>query len=762
MLIFPLKNVNKSIKAKWIAPAGVSEEKNCYFRVRKKNNIDSVPEDALLHIAAESYYMLYVNGLLVGRGPVRGTHTVNFFDTYNIAGFLHKGENIISVLCLCMNIDTYVAAPAQPGVIIELEDIVSTDSSWDAEVASEWRQDVMQYSVQTGFCEWRDLRKTSIGWHKFEDSSNWDKAYEIKINKKLIPRDIPRLAEKEYLPVDIPVTALVPPLKDPEDIYISKILTEEEHKAISLSYVEDMVIEPVEGGIAIIFNFDREIIGRFELDITAPTGTIVDLVHEEELWHKRLRADHISDEYNFADRYILREGRQTIGNTLLERGFRMVQVVVRNFKSPVIIHKAKSIDARYPFEAKASFHSSDPLLNRIWEVCSETISTCTTDVFIDCPWRERAFWVNDMIVENKVALQLFGDRRASARAFRLAFANRNDIGLLPGVCPAPQEDIFILLPTNLYMSKMLKDYYMYSGDIEMVNDFLPAIITIIDIFSDWVNKKGLIKPPDKYWNFFDWSYGLNDIDYNGKITSLLNFFYISAIKDCIELAEVSGIKIKKQKYLKILKKVKNGTEKYLKNGNYFIDSPDGISSQLAHALAFLTDEYKDDFIVDALLDKNLLIPEFFFHIFIFDVLKKLDKADEAINRIRKYWGKNVMTGTPTIWEAGIHASGKQAFRETGSLCHGFATAPVDFIQTAILGISPLKAGFEEFKVAPVPCGIEFAHGNVPTPKGNIQIRWKKERNIIKVSLTVPKGLIAIINNAKLSAGNHEFELNKIE
>lgn len=758
MLIFPLNNVNRPINAKWIAPAGVSEEKNCYFRARKKFNIDSIPKSALLHIAAESYYMIYVNGLLIGRGPVRGTHTVNFFDTYNIADLLHKGENIISVLCLCMNIDTYVAAPAEPGVIIELENIISTDSSWEVQAANEWRQDVMQYSVQTGFCEWHDLRKTPIGWHEFEDNSNWDKACEIKINKELIPRDIPRLSEKEYFPVDIPVTALVPPLKDSEDIYIAKILTEEEHKTISLSYVEDMVIEPVEGGLAIVFNFDREIIGRFELDITAPAGTIVDLVYEEELWHNRLRADHISDEYNFADRYILHEGRQTIGNTLLERGFRMVQVVMRNFKIPVTIHKVKSIDSRYPFEAKASFHSSDPLLNKIWNVCSETISACTTDVFIDCPWRERAFWVNDMIVENKVALQLFGDPIVSARAFRLAFANKNDIGLLPGVCPAPQEDIFILLPTNLYMSKMLKDYYMYSGDIEMVNEFLPSIITIIDIFSGWINKKGLLEPPDKYWNFFDWSYGLNDIDYTGKVTSLLNFFYISAIKDCMELAEASGIKIEKQKYLKLLKKVKNGTDKYLKNGNYFIDSPDGISSQLAHALAFLTDEYKDDFILDALLDKNILIPEFFFHIFIFDALMKLNKADEALRRIRKYWGENVMTGTPTIWEAGIHVNGKKAFKESGSLCHGFATAPVDFIQTTIIGISPLKAGFKEFKVAPIPCGIEFANGSIPTPSGNIEISWEKVDEIIEVSLTVPKGLTAITAHGKFNTGSHQFEL----
>ncbi len=220
---------------------------------------------------------------------------------------------------------------------------------------------------------------------------------------------------------------------------------------------------------------------------------------------------------------------------------------------------------------------------------------------------------------------------------------------------------------------------------------------IIDIFSGWINEKGLIEPPEKYWNFFDWSYGLNNIDYNGKITSLLNFFYISAVKDCFELVGEAEIRVEKEKYLKLLENVKIGTEKYLKHGNYFIDSAGGISSQLAHALVFLTGEYEDDIILKALLDKDLLIPEFFFHIFIFEALTKLGKADEVLKRIRKYWGKNVMTGTPTIWEAGIHAEGKKAFREAGSLCHGFARVPIDFLQTTILGIYPLKAGFKEFK-----------------------------------------------------------------
>ena len=774
---------SKDMRAKWIAPAGVACEQNLYFRVRKIFPIENKPDKILLHIAAETYYILYLNGRLVGRGPVRGTHENNYFDTYEVASFLNSGENFICVLCCCMNIDTFVAAPAEPGVILELEEIVSTDSSWEALKAEEWKKDVCIYTIQTGFSEWRDFRKEPLGWLTFEDSRKWEKAIEIpsssKIHKKrLIPRDIPELAEQAFSPVDIPVAIAVPRLENAEDIFVARNMTEESHMSLPHSFtgklntlcmagLKNLTVKPLtdNSGLAFVLDFGREIIGRFELDISAPDGTIVDICHEEELWSGRLRADRINDNYNFADRYILRKGRQLIGNSLFERGYRMVQVVIRNFNKPVTVHNARAIDARYPFVKKGSFFCSDNLLNRIWDVCCETLSACATDVFIDCPWRERSFWVNDMIVENRTTLQAFGDSRINARAFRLAFADRDEQGLVPGVCPAPKDKKarLTLLPSNLYMARMLKDYCLYTGDLEMAKNILPEMFKIIDVFSSWINEDGLIKPPEKYWNFFDWSYGLSGINYDGKITSLMNFFYIMTLKDCIEIGEMSGIETNKEKYLKLIRKVKNATEKYLLKDNRFADCKNddgslGNPSKLAQALALLTGEFDDSFLIDGLLDRNLLIPELYFQFFIFEALSKVNREDAILRTIRKYWGEIVMSGTPTIWEAGIHGKGKNAFAGNGSLCHGFATAPVDFMQSSILGVYPLKPGFRKFKVSPIHLDLDFAEGRVPTPEGNIHIRWDRIGDVFKVALMVPAGLTACTDAGEFGSGKHEFEL----
>ena len=66
-----------------------------------------------------------------------------------------------------------------------------------------------------------------------------------------------------------------------------------------------------------------------------------------------------------AERYILRAGRQEIGGVLQERGFRLIQLTLRNVTAPVAIHRIRAVDRRYPFAARGSFFCGDYRLNRL-------------------------------------------------------------------------------------------------------------------------------------------------------------------------------------------------------------------------------------------------------------------------------------------------------------------------------------------------------------------------------------------------------------
>jgi len=762
------------MNASWIAPENSGHEKNYYFRTRKIFRLECRPETAPFHLSAESYYLLTVNGRTVGRGPARGTHTVNYFDTWDLASELRPGDNEILILCQCMNVDDFVSAPAQPAVIAELDGFFGTDASWEVQPGTEWRQDVNPYTGQVGFAEWRDFRNRA---------DRWEPAQVLPPNspvltKRLLPRDVPELQETVYFPADLPVQAATPPLADADDKNIHKIFTYEKHTPLARNLKSllqpgggDTVITPLPdgGGIALVFDFDREIIGRFELDITAPSGTIVDLGHDEELWNRRIKTDHSQEFYTFTDRYVLDGRRVVVGNTLHQRGFRMVQIVIRNLQGPAIIHGVRAVDARYPYPETGSFNSSDMLLNRLWQICRETLSACTTDVFTDCPWRERSFWVNDMIVENRTTLEMFGDLRVNARAFRMALSDAFDDGLIPGVCPCPRNKrVLILLPTDLYITEMLSDYYQYSGDAALVREMLPGLLKIIAVFRGWEDADGLLNPPPEYWNFFDWSYELNHFNFNGRQTSLMNYFYLMALKNLVrlgrEVGDLTDFGWMEERIKNLPARI---TARFFKPDRRLLadvvdlNATGGRFSQLAHALALLADACTPELrtvAAKALVDPELLMPEYYFHFFIFQALNITGQGADALARIRKYWGEVVETGTPTIWEAGIHGHGKKAYGEDGSLCHGFATSPVDFLQAAVLGVQPKTPGFRTFTVAPQPFDLTFAEGRIPTPAGNITIRWEKQSDYLAVTLNVPPGLTAVTAAGDFAAGCHQFHL----
>lgn len=773
------------MNGQWITVPGESRRKNIYFRARKNFKIARVAPGQKLHIAAESYYMLWINGNIIGRGPARGSRSVNFVDTYEIGEHLQLGENWIAVLVQSMNIPNYISAPVAAAVIIDIEGIAVSGVDWEVSHNREWREDVDIYTKQTGFCEYRNLRETPLGWETGNDPAKWiaaevlGKASDDFFGKKLLPRQIPELRSVSHHPVEITRTAHVVSAPDIPDMKAALSIDKAKHINVDGELSEKctmllsggehqvMIMPPENGyGVSITFDFQRETIGFLELKLTAPAGVQVDLCHDEELFDGRIIASR--GRYNFADRYITRSGIQVVGNTLHERGFRLVEVVFRNFTKPLILHSVQAIDRRYPFTQRGSFYCSDMLLNRIWDVSLETLSTCTTDVFTDCPWRERTFWVNDMMVENIVALQAFGDYRLNAHALRLAISNRRKDGWMPGMCPDIGNLGNVLVPANLLVMLVLKDYYWYSGDSELLDELLPEMLELLGLFEPLMDADHQIVPPAEMWNFVDWSYGAKKISHDGRNSSLLNWLYCAAVNVACELLETSGAHKSAAEWRRKIPPVVAGIEKRFWRDDKKMysefeetDKDKIIYSQICHAFALMSGalpEMRRTDSVAALGSREAITPELYMYHFVLNELSDHGLFDQGLSYVREHWGRMIKTGTPTLWEIGVYPiySEKRDSDSAHSLCHGFCTTPVNYFQTAILGVRPLKPGFMLFEAKPAVHDLDFAQGSIPTPKGNIRIKWNREGGKIKVNLFVPHGLSAQTAIGTLPSGHHEF------
>lgn len=756
--------------ARWIAAPGAADRTNVLFRARTSITLDALPRTAPMLVAAETVYRIYINGTSAARGPARGTRAVNFYDGLDVAPLLRAGRNWIAVEVHSPNRPTYKAAPAQPALRLQCDALgLATDASWETQLAPDWRTDAPLYTYQIGFMEWRDLGREPAGWRLGADTSLWTPAGSTSAGaaierKALLPRDVPPLAEWAYCPVDAPVMTRTPARYDAEGDVVARLMDEEEHvplsPAVCLPLTEPWggpaIVQPQPdgAGVCLILDFGREINGRLELDVEAPAGAILDIGYEEELQHGRLPLMHGA--YAFADRYILREGRQTVGNAFAERGYRLVQIALRNFKRPIRIHRATAVDRRYPYVDRGSFTCSDAQLNAIWKICEETLRACTTDTFVDCPWRENTLYYNDLIVENVASLEAFGDARIVARCLRLAVSQLRPNGLIPtavpaglldGLTPDQSADRLTLPASNLFLPCMLEEYLLYTGDRRLVDELLPVLRKMLGTVAEWEDADGLLTPPGQYWNFIDWSYP-EPLD--GLNTSTLNWIYVWALDVAARLMRRVGRDGEAPTLERRAAHTTAGIERrfWSDERRCYLEHLPGVTvkplaSQLSHAMALLSGRLPAERAgraLDALLDADLPAPDLYLQHLALRALTACGAADRALERIRRYWGPIALSGSPTVWECGVHTPGKAAFGNAGSLCHGFSTAPIDFLQTVVLGVRPLEPGFARCRIAPHSLGLEQARGRVPTPRGDLEIAWTRAGGATAATIRVPAGI----------------------
>jgi hypothetical protein len=331
------------------------------------------------------------------------------------------------------------------------------------------------------------------------------------------------------------------------------------------------------------------------------------------------------------------------------------------------------------------------------------------------------------------------------------------------------------------------EYVLYSGDTASLREWMPRLRQMMATFRGFKTSRGVIDLQGHYQGdttFFDWSFELNGKQIPASGSSLMNCMYIIALQAMARLGELAedpdpdcGAELREMRSATI-REFYREDEKVLLDALHPIVNEEllrqcGVpldrhaefrTSKVANALALLAALPQarpgtDEVFRHALLDDACFPPELFYGSFVLLALKGAGLDAEALAYLRKYWGPMLDSGTPTLWENGVYSAGKAGFGGSASLCHGFSTSPVDFLQTVLLGIAPVKPGFTEFRFAPTPCGLDFAHGAVPTPHGAIRVSWKRQGEHLEAELTVPEACTAETPNGPLAAGIHRLAWN---
>jgi lysophospholipase L1-like esterase len=401
----------------------------------------------------------------------------------------------------------------------------------------------------------------------------------------------------------------------------------------------------------------------------------------------------------------------------------------------------------YPFdETAAMFHSSDTVLNRVWEMCKYSVkATSFLGIFVDGD-RERIPYEGDIIVGQPT-------RYAVDRAYEFTRFSYEYLLYTP------------TWPTEWHLQEVLLAWadYLYTGNPASLQKFYDELKA--KTFTGLKESNGLISTrTDKVTDEFlktvhfsgnnlrdivDWPPGEADgyvfTDYN----TVVNAYHYQSLRLMSAIAEVLGKTQEQTQFAEDAQRVKNQMNKLLfdsKKGVY----RDGTDTEHVslHAnmypLAFgITPEKYRQQSLDFIRSRGLACSVYGAQALLDAVynahdaaygLKLLSSTDE------RSWDNMIRQGSTISMEAWDNK-----YKPNQDWNHIWGTAAGNVIVRKLMGIEPGEPGFKKIRIKPQPATLQYAEVKTPTVRGDISVAFdNRQAGKFVLDVEIPANTVAEI------------------
>ena len=774
--------------AKWIWPGSSMYLINHFANFRKDFKLDLLPETAPFFITADQAYRLYVNGKYVCRGPARGYQSHWPYDEIDASQYLQPGHNWIAVEAYNPGISTFKYIHETCAGFIcaaEWDDFcLYSDDSWLKRRSEAHRIDTARYSQQLDFQEHVDTAEADRTWiYSKIPPDDWKENWISPIGYldnfafgrspyyAMEERGIPMLREN-----------IIPPEKAIASVTGKSGNDYRNWQNIVWPFVEESSKSswlPGSGINVQILDESLEfailpvIQGEFSATVLAmpeySVGTVNVMISSEESMEGGILDFIFSEQFQDGKPVISSNGEMcegAFGNRLLLvgkdinheffhiQGFRFITVVARDITTSIRLKLNVRI-AEYPFSMEGNFACSDQLLNDIYKICRKTQQICSGDSYVDTPCREQTQWWGDARVQGKNTFYLDGDVRLFKRGIRQIAHQSTPEGLTFGHAPTCAHNC-ILPDYSLTWIMTLWDYYWQTGDITLFEEQWLRIERVLDYFKSTRirDASGLLLHDTRFWYFGDWA----DLYKGNGTPTLLNLYYLQAIEKIAAMLRIAQRKMLAATFDdEICELRKLVIDKlYDPEVNLFRDGieADGIlvqrfsiHEQTMAILLGLKPEAEDNMIQQRLLPfikqddvSEYAIPSPFWATYVFEVLSQKGYKQEVLTYIKDNWLPMLATGT--TWEN---------FTTELSVAHAWTAHPSFHFVNIITGVTQTASEWRKIQIKPFfPDEYNHASTIIPTPRGNVSVKWEKTAAAsVSMDIVIPGGI-----QAKMIVGNY--------
>lgn len=625
-------------KAKWIWAAGepASDEYAKFYDVFAATK-------ATLCISADSNYAAYVNGDLAAFGQYADYPHFKVYDEIDLTPFLKEGENKLVVVCWYYGVDSSTYVNNKAGLIYEVvsgENVVAFSS-----------ENTLSAKAEDFVCHQNRIITAQLGLSYRCDSRFYD-----------------GFDKADYAPEGFEKSAVVSGM--PETLYKNR--------------VEKLQLLPLSKGALVdkekrIYDLGRERAGFLSCRVKAPAGKIVRVAYGEHLADGEVR--RAVGGRDFTVELVCNGGYFDFFHPFRRLGCRYLQ-----FLDECEIEIAGLRETMYPVtEIPRRF--ADEQLQKIYDVGVRTLRLCMHEHYEDCPWREQALYAMDSRNQMLCGYYAFGEYRFARANLELMSKAQKPDKLLPLCFPAG-TDVPIPFFSLIYVKAML-EYAEYSGDRSLLEENFRLLSDIVGVFVQRREENGLIASFEGYWNFYEWTDGMDGTKDGALIPAVyeksydlpLNCFTILALEDYKKICALIGKAFPHEGALSSLRRAiaafyredKGLYVTYLGKAEHY--------GKLSNYLAILADPQneKNAALVERLkADKTMCGVTLSMKVFEYDALLAADKADAAyvVKKIREDYGYMLSQGATSFWET---IKGESDFGGAGSLCHGWSAVPVYYL-----------------------------------------------------------------------------------
>ncbi len=732
--------------ASWIACPGVPEREYGVYHFRKDFSLVEKPAHFIIHVTADNRYRLFVNGQPVCSGPARGDLYNWFYETADIAPYLHNGNNTIAALVWNMGTLAPVAQVSNRTAFLlqgdgEKEQMINSGTGWKviqdnayAPCSVDNGSRLQTYMV-VGPGDEVSASRYPWGWEQqgYNDSA-WTKAVTVPTGTtplgygtdnfwNLVPRNIPLFEETlQRIPVVRRSSGLTTIADFSDGLHPLTI--------------------PAHSNVRILLDQTYNTVAYPELRTNGGKDASVKLTYAEALFDKKGEKGNRNDidgkeiKGNY-DIFHPDGGANRVFRPLWFRTYRYLELEIVTAGEPLAITDLYGMRTGYPLQMKASFSSNDSSLQKIWETGWRTAQLCAGETYFDCPYYEQLQYIGDTRIQALISLYASGDDRLMRKALLDFYHSRTPDGLPQGRYPSNR--LQVIPPFTLFWVSMLHDYWMHRQDDQFIKPFLSAIKQVLDWHERSINPAtGMLGHLD-WWNFIDWAGDLGNFEEGTEQnTAILTLQYALTLEQAAELADYFGEKENVTHWRQLAASLNAHAYKlcFDPSKGIMADGPKKKSySQHANIMAVLSGAVKGSemrsVMQKILADQSITQATFYYRFYLTRALKKAGMADVYYDQLEP-WREMLRIGLTTFAEKP---------EPTRSDCHAWSASPVyDFLGT-ICGIVPDAPGFRKVLIAPAPGPLKEIKGVVPHPAGYITVSIKRKGTEgITGEVSLPKGI----------------------